>query len=217
MEEIVNGANQEVLFSSNIDPWSDDTDFTTFDAVKYSYRDYCILQICDTIGTHDFKTTYMALIEDILSYDIKSHILFCNEIVKKLTDVYGIVFPEVINVLSEPEIENILNLLTFIEYGCSDVLSTGWFHLLEQLNNLDIRKINLDTFFNKPENYNMFMNNIIEEIHENKKQVPYLFFVILDSTTQDHMFDILNRMSRNNWQSIFTNVRKRQVLKELST
>lgn len=96
--------------------------------------------IINSIGTEDFKYSYLVAKNDIIKQDLIAQKDMCKSILEKIEEVYDFIFPETIYIDSQEDVNNVLEFLEFLEYDHIDFLARSWAFLGVDLKNLNIEE-----------------------------------------------------------------------------
>jgi len=197
-----------ILYNSEPDPWRDDDDIGTCDEQKKGFRDYCIAEITKVIKTKNFRNTYLSLFDDILSYDIKERIIFAEKVLETFCSKYGVQFEQNIIILSDDEINQVLDLIKFVEIDCVESLAKT-IHIFTK----NVKTTNLNDLL---ETYRIpFLKEYLKWLKENDKKVPGLFSYLCGTLQARELLGLTLGMISNNWSYIFPELRKMEILDEL--
>ena len=142
-------------------------------------REFYFITITDNIGAEDFKENYLSAINIIRrDYQLDIHKDLCYAILKQIKQVYDYEPLEYVDVDTDNEVINILELLQFIEYDNEEFILGVWEFLKPETN--------LKSFENYCEQNG---NKIIFEIEEqlDTKAFPKLIADFLRTYNKDDM------------------------------
>lgn len=120
-------------------------------------HNYWFASILNNIGEYEFKQNYLSSINEIINKcSIEDQREFCNEILKKIVEIYNFEFPDKIDLNSTNDIKVFYDFLEFLEYDYNNFISNVWLSL-----NINLLTIN---FKNYVINNNQIINSIEQEI-----------------------------------------------------
>lgn len=124
--------DEKVLLGNSISLPEEDLDdhflaTQEIDHAQDALDSYWQIGILKTIGTADFKSAYLSAINNIKSdCTLKSQILFCDNILRKIIDKYDFEFPEKPVVKTENDVNKVYKLIEFLEYDHESLLVNVW-------------------------------------------------------------------------------------------
>ena len=116
---------------------------------------YDFFNIINSIGTIDFKSTFLALKDNIQTKPFLYQKEFCVSILDKIEEEYNFKFPNTIPIDNQEDVNNIYKFLEFLEYDNIIFFSRLWAILGIDLKNIDIK-----------EYCNKNINRILSEVEE---------------------------------------------------
>jgi hypothetical protein len=139
------------------------------DDSKDALQSYWYLGILTPMGTNNFKSSYLSIINNIKTdCPLESQLMFCDNILRNISAIYNFEFPEKPVVKTADDVQNIYKFLEFLEYDHEMFLTNVWQNI----------KINIDskqlTQFCIPN-----MDLIISEIDEQSTLEIYSEFISL--------------------------------------
>jgi hypothetical protein len=132
---MISSKPEKIILGYDIKPSETDDETENLDEVSISYD---IVLIINSIGTEDFKSTYLNFIDNIKQQTLQIQKYFCNSILEKIESVYSFVFPNNVEPDNQQEVEQIYSFLEFVEYNHINFLSKLWIILNEDLNKINI-------------------------------------------------------------------------------
>lgn len=135
-------------------PEQDEENDNLIEEISYEYD---ILSIIESIGTPEFKEVYTTNIQNIKKLSIKIQQDFCIQILKKISEKYEYEKLEKIDLLNQDNINEVYNLISFLEYDYLNFFSNVWKYL-----KVDLRKIDIEKYCKK--NSDKIINEIDEQI-----------------------------------------------------
>jgi hypothetical protein len=131
--------NLQVLAGSSLPlPEQDDPDQLQLN--NEASIEYDGMELIDSIGTPEFKETYMLVINDIKNQEIINQRRLCLGILDKVKEVYEyefLPFPDLDNQL---QMNNVYDLIKFLNYDYIDFFKDIWLYLKTDLKKTDIKK-----------------------------------------------------------------------------
>ena len=164
--------NSKIILNSLPIP-EDDDDFFTDDILEKNFIVYDCQELIDSVGTSEFKSFYLNVIDDIKKLDIKKQKDLCRQLLSKTREIYKFDFFNTTTFDSMDEIESFYPFIEFIEFDNVEFVTE-----VIKIFNIDVKTFNLS----KIENIDI-INNIL--IPDN------LFIKILISTIDVETFKIL--------------------------
>jgi len=89
-------------------------------------RDYYFSSLTYNIGKEDFQYECSSVIDPILRYPLEDKIELCYSILKRLKIVHDFEFAYKPDIKDDNDVENILDLVKFIEYDCEKLIIGIW-------------------------------------------------------------------------------------------
>jgi hypothetical protein len=206
---------EDILYNSQVDAIRDNDDEGTADSNISGFRDYCISEITLRICTKEFKSTYLALLDDILSYDILDKLVFVRNLLLSFSSKYEISLSTIyfvlgqrleISVISEEDVSNILKFIEFIEYDCCDFISETIFPYVEDINNLDPEQIINNGGID-------FLKYFLASVRKNEKDLPKIFSSLVFNLSEDRLRVLIIKMLSNNIDNVFIKIKEKAISK----
>lgn len=206
---------EDILLNSQVDIIRDNDDEGTADASKDGFRDYCIAEITLMMNTREFKSTYLVLKDEILSYDIRVRLLFVRELLYAFSGKYEVPYFVVMNlmgsspqvsVLSEEDVDNILEFIEFIEFRCSDILAEALYKFVKD------KQYDTEQIINSASVD--FLREFLNLVGKNKNKLPKLFVNLVSLVSADTLRTLLLKMALNNRDEVFVKIRLAKLSNE---
>ena len=163
--------------------------------------DYARIYIVDSIGTDDFKNTFLNLINDIKLFSFQRQRIFCQNMLEKVFDVYDFSFSETFPITTKREIKEVFEFIKFIEFDNSEFLSYIW-----EVLKVDITKIDIELTSKRNE------NKIIKETEEQVEANDYneMINLFLRTYYKDKYIEWFIRESENSKTDIKLKILERE-------
>lgn len=199
----------KILYDSQVDILRDNMDEGSVDANRQGFRDYCMGVITLMMNTPEFKSTYLALIDDMLSYDIKERLIFARELLYAFAGKYEVpvfVLYDMmgqtldISVSSEEDIDDILEFIEFVEFKCIDTLVEVLSPFRERSKILEAEQI-IEVGGIK------LLKNFVDFIKNNSDKLPKLFVILIPLLSAQTLQTLILKMSIHNWDQIFIGIK----------
>lgn len=100
-------------------------------------RDYYFSSLTIQIGKENFQAEYNSVIDFIRTYPLEQRIRLSYSIIKRIKEVYDFEFPKDLDVNSELEVQNVLDLIKFIEYENEKLIINVWKYLAPENNRVN--------------------------------------------------------------------------------
>jgi hypothetical protein len=204
----------KILYDSQVDILRDTMDDGTVDATRKGFRDYCMGVITLMMNTPEFKSTYLALIDDMMSYDIKERLIFARELLYAFAGKYEVpafVLYDMmgqtldISVSSEEDIDDILEFIEFVEFKCVDTLVEVLFPFREKTKMLEAEQIIEAGGIE-------LLKNFVDFIKSNSDKLPKLFVILVPLLSAQTLQTLILKMASHNWDEVFIEIKKKEVL-----
>ena len=130
--------NLQVLAGSSLPlPEQDDPDQNQ---LNYEASiEYDGMEVIDAIGTLEFKEIYMLFINDLKSQEIVDQRRLCLGILEKVKEVYDYEFLPYPSLEHQLDMNNVYNLIKFLNYDYIDFFGDVWRYL-----KIDLKKTNVN-------------------------------------------------------------------------
>lgn len=112
------------LDDANVDSQTGDADAET------ALMDYYFSTITGGIGKEDFQFEFASVIDFVVKYPLKNRIKLCYSILKRIKEEHDFVFPTDIEIKNEVEVQNIFDLVKFIEYDSEKLIVGVWKYVM---------------------------------------------------------------------------------------
>jgi hypothetical protein len=134
--------SQEVLLSVMVEPPEMDADeFEIEQRFDKAIYESSKVDIREHIGHEDFKYVWLVSRNDIKFNSIKRQIIFSEQILDKISEVYDFTFSATITTETQYEVDEFYQFLEFVEFNNVSFLTYVWKFLnTESILNLDIEK-----------------------------------------------------------------------------
>ncbi len=139
---------------------------------------YDMLELIDSIGEPDFKSVYISVINDIKQLSISAQMVVCRKILVKVNEVYEYEFLPHPDLDHQLEMNNVYQLLEFLNYDYISFLADVWKFLKVNLKGLD-----LEIFCNR--NGNKIISEIEDQIES--RDLSELITIFLRTYNKDGM------------------------------
>lgn len=172
---------ERILLGSSFPLYEVEEDFDK-DVEKDASSRYDMLNIVNAVGTDDFKDSYLLSIDSIKDSSIEDQQIFCDELLKKVREVYDYEFPVRIDFVNEDIILDFYKFMEFIEFGYIDFLSKLW-----RILNQDLKGLDIFTFCQS----NSF--EIVKEVDDivEMSSFPKLVSTFLRTYTKDNLIEFI--------------------------
>jgi hypothetical protein len=107
------------------------------DIEKEASLRYDLSNIVNSVGTDDFKDSYLLSIDSIKDSPIDIQQVFCNELLEKVREIYDYEFPFKLD-FNESTVLDFYKFMEFVEFDYLDFLSKLWRIMNQDLRSLDI-------------------------------------------------------------------------------
>lgn len=151
-------------------------------------KQYFYVTVVDHMQTPEFREHYLAVLPEIRHYPTEEQQLLANSILNTIKEKYDFelsINPEVNNQL---EINDVLQLLEFIEYDHEDFIVEVWYYLKPDTNSFQVEK------FCEHNKY-----KIIDEIEEQLtlRSLPWMITDFLRTYNKDEIVEWFCEKSKN--------------------
>jgi regulator of replication initiation timing len=144
-----------------------------------------LIDLITSIGSEEFEHIYNLFINEIRNFDISYQIALCNEIMKKIEEIYNFEFLGKITLHTQSDCEDIYKFLNFLEFDNIDFFVDLLYGIVEDLRNEPIRII-------IENNWLMIESRILKE---NLSQLVMLF---LRTNNKDELIDFfVSKITKN--------------------
>jgi hypothetical protein len=103
-------------------------------------REYFYVTITDNIGKSNFREEYFSVRPELANYSLKQKQVLADAIIKQLKEKYDFELPINIEVNNTTELDEILELLEFIEFDHENFIVEVWSFLNPDTNSLKLQK-----------------------------------------------------------------------------
>jgi len=137
-------SNLKVLCDT-IDPEDsgDEGSETQFEIGSQYANMYDLLDLHTHFGEDDFQSIYMSSINDIKEQNIKNQATLCLRLLEKIYEIYEYEFPESPVLNSQSDLNEVYNLVEFLEFNNEQFLVGVWSGLKVK----NLVKLDLDIYF----------------------------------------------------------------------
>lgn len=170
--------NQDILLGTSF-PLPEVDDEENDDAPERAFNTYNCLEITNNIGKEDFKEIFQYSIIEIIKLDLKDQIIFCENILQKIEEVYDFLFPFKLEIYDLDRVDKIYHFLEFLEYDHIDFLALVWKKI-----RVDIRQADLNQYKNEK------LIKAVEEVAKENK-FSKLINVFLITYEKEKMLDFI--------------------------
>jgi hypothetical protein len=170
------------------------------DDAQDALESYWQIGILKTIGTSDFKSSYLSTINNIKSdCTLKSQLNFCDYILRKIIDVYDFEFPEKPVVKTNQDVLQIYKLLEFLEYDHEMFLFNVWQNIKIDSTSKQLVQLCIEN-----------MDLIISEIDEQSNLEIYseLVTIFLRTYLKEDLFNWFCRITKSMETTILSKIMK---------
>lgn len=146
--------------------------------------------LTNSIGTESFEYNFLVFSNSILGQDIEDLKNTVERILERMEDVYGFGFFESVNMNSKNDLENIIDLIKFVEFDNLQFLTDVWSNL--QTDPLEVEDI--------PEYCNQYSTNIVIAVDSMLEVYTYNKFIIsfLRTYNKDNLISWFSNKSEEN-------------------
>jgi len=164
--------------------------------------EYDRMELIDVIGMSSFKETYMMVINNLKSQEIVDQRRFCLGILEKVKEVYNYEF------LPHPELDhqldmnNVYDLIKFLNYDYIDFLGDVWRYL-----KTDLKKTNVKQFCEKNS------DKIIIELEDqlNSRDLSEMVSIFLRTYNKDNLIDWFIKSTEKQKMLIYLQIVKEKL------
>jgi len=159
--------------------------------------EYDGMELVDSIGTPVFKETYMMVINDLKAQEIVNQRRLCLAILNKVKEVYSYEFLPFPDLDSQIDMNNIYDLIKFLNYDYIDFFGDVWRYL-----KTDLKRTNIKKFCEKNS------VNIMIEIEDQLKSIDLSEMVSLFLRTyiKDDLIDWFIRLTEKQKMLIYLKI-----------
>ncbi|MHA1801797.1 MAG: hypothetical protein ACTSWJ_08690 [Candidatus Heimdallarchaeaceae archaeon] len=93
-------------------------------------KDYYFSSLTGNIGKEDFQFEFASVIDFVARYPLKDRMHLCYSILKRIKEVHDFVFPTDVDINDEVDIQNVLDLIKFIEYDNEKLIVGVWKYVM---------------------------------------------------------------------------------------
>lgn len=120
-------------------------------------RDYYFSSITGNIGKKDFQSEFSSVIDFVIKYPLDDKIKLCYSILKRIKEEYDYIPPSNIDIKSEIDVQNIFDLIKFIEYDSEKLVVKVWKYVMP-------KKSRVNYILYCEQNRNKILSEIEEQI-----------------------------------------------------
>jgi len=182
-------ANLKVL-TAYVDPEPEvDSDITQYEYTAGNILKYDLLEFLHAIGKEEFKEVYQNFITDIRLRPFDAQQTLCEEILKKVSEIYDYEFPEKVDLDNQYQFDEVYNFIRFIEFDHVDFIGDVWKYL-----KVDPRRVNIEQYcFDKGNELMEAITNQIET-YDSKQ----LFSIFLRTYIKEKLIEWFIRATEKN-------------------
>ncbi|MFW9871785.1 MAG: hypothetical protein ACFFG0_01700 [Candidatus Thorarchaeota archaeon] len=170
--------SQEILLSNMVEPPETDSDeFEIEQRFDKAIYESSKTDLIDHIGNDDFSYVWFVSKDDVIKNSIKRQVIFAEQIMDKINEVYDFTFSEKPSLESNYDLDNFYSFLEFIEFRNTNFLSYVW----KIINPKNLMNLDIETYCK---------NNAFKIINEVEEQLdvhpqPKLISSFLSSLYKD--------------------------------
>lgn len=150
---------------------------------------YDIYELIDAIGEPDFKEVYISIINNINSLPIPMQRVICQKILTRVNEVYEYEFLPHPSLEHQLDMNNVYQLIEFLNYDNIDFFGDVWKFLKVNLRNLD-----LETYCSR--NSNKIISEVEEQIES--RDLSELITIFLRTYNKEGMIDWFRKITEKN-------------------
>lgn len=190
-----------VLLGSSIQIPSEIDPEETEDAPQKAYLNYNLLDVLESIGTDDFKTSFMSSKEVIESAELNKQIVFCINILEKIVEIYDYSTPLSVYLYNIKDVSSVYEFVKFLEYNYINFLSDVWGDI-----DIDLRNIILKDYCKRNSNY------LIQIVDKKSKTETdnQLILDFLRTYNKDRMVEFIEIKTRKSRMNIVLEIMERR-------
>ena len=187
--------SQEVIVANLIEEPETDMYEISFDKkMENASFESSAIDITDSVGTREFMYMWNVLNEYIKGTTIKNQIIFSEQMLNKISDIYDFTFSETVSVNTPNQLNDFYDFIEFIEFKNVDFIINVWRFLKVK----SLIHLNINQFCKK--NDDKIIKEIDEqlEIHHQSKLVT----LFLKSYYKEKMIEWFIKNSESNFIQI---------------
>lgn len=183
----------------------DDEDF---DIVKKNAEiQYDYNNLLDSIGTSEFKETYLNFIISIQFSPLSEQQILASNILQKIQELYNYEFSPDPDIITSIQIKRVYELISFIEYDNIDFISTVWQRL-----NIDLKDFDFKEFCKtNTKRVTNAIEKIVFDMQFGTMSDGMLTKIFLRTYYKNGLLNMFSRMTEKNKQLIILKMREGEL------